>query len=134
MNKVVLSGRMKELPIIQKMQIPRSENMMVALFEIDDGADVHECFAVGEPVKVLLNLDEKDLEEVTVEGVLCNYHYKDIYHTPHKTKYVLVHNFEALKRNVRCECREEEKEQIGRLHRSFIEKGLHPVVITNNYA
>ena len=128
MNKVVLSGKMKEMPRIQM-----NKSMMVALFNIDDGTDLHECFAVGEPVKILLKLNKDELEDVAVEGVLHNYHYKDTFHTPHKVKYILVYNFETKNGETRFECKENEKEMIDYLHHQFIEQGLHPVPITNNY-
>lgn len=123
MNNITLDGVLMEMPKVQYCK--KCKNRIVALFTIRNGKDEHDCFVLGEAALKLSKIQKGD--DVRISGSLQNYRYYDMYHTLHRTKYVLVYDIWA--ENMTFECNAEEKRKIDLWNSEYLDAGYQPLQI-----
>lgn len=131
-NKVIISGKIKESPTIV---FPKE--LMVAKFciESEDKNEKFECFAISKSALKISKFDVKPDQEILIFGRLMKYEWKDINFARRTTNFILVYDFELF-----SESREEwntisekMRNDLFQDTQRYIKDGYSPILLRNEY-
>lgn len=121
MNKVRLTGKIKNM----ESKFLHDRLLVVVRFTMNVEGDFFECLATGKLAEKMIREDEQMKEDIiSLYGRLQNYRYKDVNHTIHKNKYIVVYNLH--KGDKVAEISGEEERKINQRVQEYLEAGQAP--------